>query len=117
MASVLDLTRGITVKPAQTKYDQLFSDYYCKNWQPCHDMWTAPYRRRLPTMGINDTQGCERQHGVLKQSIELKFSGRIPSMPELIEAMPGILDNTIYQHQKLYSRRLTYHHVEPCLMP
>ena len=112
--SILEITRGMTVQPAQTKTAQLFSDYYQKNWKPDHAMWTAAYRRRLPLMGINDTQGCERQNGMLKQSIQLRYGG-IPTIPVLVEGLPEILNHTIYQHQKLYTRRITYSHPEPCL--
>ena len=114
MCVVLELTKGVTVKAGQAKTSQLFSCYFEKNWKPDYEMWTAPSRRKLPLMGINDTQGCERQNLMLKQSIELRFNC-IPPMAQLVVALPDILNDTIYRHQKLYSRRVVYRHTEPCL--
>ena len=103
---------GYTVCPGTKRTRVEFNNYYDKNWKSCKPMWCTWFRRRLPTMGINDTQGVERQHGVFKQKL-YDILGHTPSIQLLIETLPSIIDNLISEHKKLSYKRPIYRYDNP----
>ena len=92
---LLNKTSTLVVRPGNVKKNQWFKDYYLKNWKSCSEKWVWAYRKKLLTLGANDTNGCEGAFGVIKAAINSEFKGVLPSINALIGFLPKFFDRRI----------------------
>ena len=111
---LLEMTRGLTVRAGQAINATSFRDYYEKNWKSCSFRWVLAYRKNLPTKGCNDTQAVESTFAAIKRIAKSEFGNRTPSLTELIDILPKILDCRSEDRQKnIFHKRLVIYHKDP----
>ena len=110
----LGMTRDLTVRAGQAVNAVLFHDYYFKNWRSCSFRWVLAYRKNLPTKGCNDTQAVESTFSAIKRFSKSEFGNRTPTLTELIDILPRILDGRSENRQRnIFSKRLVIYHKDP----
>ena len=111
---LLDITRDLSVRAGQAVNACSFQEYYLKNWKPCAFRWVLAYRRNLPTKGCNDTQAVESTFSALKRYSKSEFGTTTPTLTDLINVLPKILDQRTENRQKnIFNKRLVIYHKEP----
>ena len=111
---LLDITKDLSVRAGQAVNACSFHEYYLKNWKPCAFRWVLAYRRNLPTKGCNDTQAVESTFSALKRYSKCEFGTTTPTLTDLINVLPKILDQRTENRQKnIFNKRLVIYHKEP----
>ena len=111
---LLGMTRDLTVRAGQALYSTSFQEYYNKNWKSCAFRWVLAYRKNLPTQGCNDTQAVESTFSAIKRFSKCEFGNRTPTLTEIINILPKILDSRSESRQTvIFNRRLVIYHKDP----
>ena len=92
---LMSKTQTLVVKPGNVKNTQWFHDYYTKNWKSCEEKWVWLYRKRLLTLGSNDTNAAEATFSVTKDAIRNEFNGHLPTINQLLYFLPNFFDKRI----------------------
>ena len=108
------MTRDLTVRAGQALYSTSFQEYYNKNQKSCAFRWVLAYRKNLPTKGCNDTQAEESTFSAIKRFSKCEFGNRTPTLTEIINILPKILDSRSESRQTvIFNRRLVIYHKDP----
>ena len=111
---LMDMTKDLTVRAGQAVNATIFYEYYLKNWKPCAFRWVLAYRQNLPTKGCNDTQAIASTFAAIKRISKSEFGNRTPTLTDLIDMLPRILDcRTENRQQNIFSKRLVIYHKDP----